>query len=518
MRRAFRLFYTGWLFNVKNLTLSGFFILSTAVLPVFYATIAYYMFRTGARPGSLLYVSLGAGMMGIWSSTLFGSGGLIQWQRWQGTLEYVIGVPPPLILVVLPMTIATASIGLYSVTTTLLWGWLFFDVPLQLAHPVWFALALPAAVLSLGLMGLVLASTFVLLRNANSLSNLLEYPVWLVTGLLVGLSLLPGWTRPISWVLAPTWGIRGIREAAIGGDPGIAIAVCLGLGAVYLVIGHFTLRYFERLARERADAGAGMNSIRVFFIGGYLAYRALFNWIHWSMYIPTMLGGPMFQILFFAYIGRYAKLRSDEFFVVGNAVQISAMGGIFGMAMTIGGERWTQTLSAILATPANRFALFLGRALPNLLNGVFVSAVGFVVGWWLLDFSLKPSEIPKIALVVFVTAFACTAFGMVIGAFGLRGRDIFFFANLMIFVFLLFCGVNVPFDSLPGWMQAVGRVLPLTHGIDAARQIADGASLGDVSGLIWTEGGIGLCYAALAYGLFRFFEIDGRRRASLETM
>jgi len=252
MRRAFRLFYTGWLFNAKNLTLSGFFILSTTVLPIFYATIAYYMFRTGGRPGSLLYVSLGAGMMGIWSSTLFGSGGLIQWQRWQGTLEYVIGVPTPLILVVLPMTIATASIGLYSVTTTLLWGWLFFDVPFHVAHPLWFVLAVPSAVLTLGLMGLVLASTFVLARNANSLSNLLEYPVWLVTGLLIGISLLPGWTHPISWVLAPTWGIRGIREAALGGEPVVAIAVCLGLGAIYLVIGTFTLRYFERLARERA--------------------------------------------------------------------------------------------------------------------------------------------------------------------------------------------------------------------------------------------------------------------------
>jgi len=252
VRRALRLFYTGWLFHMKSLSLSSFFILSTAVLPVFYATIAYYMFRTGARPGSLLYASLGAGMMGIWSSTLFGSGGAIQWQRWQGTLEYVIGAPPPLILVLLPLTIATASIGLYSMTTTLLWGWLFFDVPFHVAHPVWFAVALPAAVLSLGLLGLVMASTFVLMRNANSLSNLLEYPVWLVTGLLVGISLLPGWTRPLSWALAPTWGIRGIRQAAIGGEPGIAIAVCLGLGAVYLVIGHFTLRYFERLARERA--------------------------------------------------------------------------------------------------------------------------------------------------------------------------------------------------------------------------------------------------------------------------
>ena len=252
MRRAFRLFWTGWVFNVKNMTRSGFFMLNAAILPIFYSTIAYYMFRSGARPGSLLYVSLGAGMMGIWSSVLFGSGGLIQWQRWQGTLEYVIGVPTRLILVILPMTIATASIGLYSLASTLAWSWLIFGLPFQLAHPVWFVVALPAAIIALGLLGLVLASTFVLLRNANSLSNLLEYPVWLVTGLLIGISILPGWTHPISWVLAPTWGIRALREAALGGNPAIPVAVCLGLGAVYLVIGHFTLGYFEVRARRSA--------------------------------------------------------------------------------------------------------------------------------------------------------------------------------------------------------------------------------------------------------------------------
>jgi ABC-2 type transport system permease protein len=261
-----------------------------------------------------------------------------------------------------------------------------------------------------------------------------------------------------------------------------------------------------------------MNALRIFFIGGYLAYRALFNWIHWSMYVPTMLGGPIFQILFFAYVGRYAGLRSDEFFLVGNAVAICALGGIFGMAMTIGGERWTQTLSSVLVTPANRLALFLGRALPNIANGVIVSTVGFVVGSVLLDVSFPAGAIPVIGLIVVVSSFSCTAFGTLIGAFGLRGRDIFFFANLMIFVFLLFCGVNVPVDALPEWMQAVSKVLPLTHGIDAARQVADGASLGDVSGLVLTELGIGVFYAALAYALLRLFEVEGRRHASLETI
>jgi ABC-2 type transport system permease protein len=247
-----RLLWVGWRFYVKNLTLSSFYILTSVLQPIIFASVAYFMFEAGARQGTLLYVALGAGMMGIWSSTLFGSGGAIQWQRWQGTLEYSIAVPPPLLLVIVPLTLATATIGLYSLTATLFWGWLFFDVPLEVADPVAFLVALPAAVLGLGLLGLVLASTFVLYRNANALSNLLEFPVWLVTGLLVSLSLLPGWVGPFSWVLAPTWGINALREAAIEGNAWPEIGMCLVLSAVYLVIGHFALRHFERLARERA--------------------------------------------------------------------------------------------------------------------------------------------------------------------------------------------------------------------------------------------------------------------------
>ena len=261
-----------------------------------------------------------------------------------------------------------------------------------------------------------------------------------------------------------------------------------------------------------------MNSVRVFFVGGYLAYRALFTWLRPSIYIPTMLGGPIFQILFFAYVGRYAGVQNDEFFVIGNAVQASALAGVFGMAMTIGGERWFQTLSALLATPANRLAIFLGRAVPLIANGMLVSAFGFAVGWALLDFELAAGEIPGIAVVVLVTSFSCTALGLLTGSIGLRARDVFFLANLVALLLLLFCGVNVPLDALPSWMETVSRGLPLTHGIEAARAIADGVPLSDVSDLVATEAAIGLVYALVAYVLFRFFEVEGRRRATLETM
>ena len=261
-----------------------------------------------------------------------------------------------------------------------------------------------------------------------------------------------------------------------------------------------------------------MTNLRIFTIGGLLSYRALFNWIHPAQYIPTMLLGPLFQILFFTYLGRFAGAESDTFFVVGNAIQICAMSAVFGMALTVGGERWTQTLSSLLATPANRAALFLGRALPNIANGVMISVFGFVAGWLLLDFDPPASAVPALAVLIVLTTASCSAFGLLVGALGIRFRDVFMIANPAYFLMLLFCGVNVPLDRLPGWMATIGSGLPLTHGIVAAREVAAGASLGSVDSLIGKEALVGAVYFAVAYGLLKFFEIESRRRATLETM
>ena len=256
---------------------------------------------------------------------------------------------------------------------------------------------------------------------------------------------------------------------------------------------------------------------RVFCVGGVISYRARFNWINPGTYVTTMLGSPLFQILFFTYLGRYAGSQDDSFFIVGNAIQVAAMAGIYGMTMGIANERQYGTLQPLLATPANRLAIFTGRALPFIVNGLVVSAFGFGVAWLFLDFSVSEGSIPPLAVAVLITTCSCVALGMLIGSIGLRARDVFFGANLVYFLMLLVCGVNIANEDLPNWLGAIGRCMPLTHGIEAAREIANGTPLSDVSGLLATEAMIGLIYAAAAYCLFRVFEAEGRRRASLET-
>jgi ABC-2 type transport system permease protein len=259
-----------------------------------------------------------------------------------------------------------------------------------------------------------------------------------------------------------------------------------------------------------------MSFLRIVTIGGLLSYRALFSWAQPALYIPTLLGSPLFQILFFAYVGRSAGVRNDAFFVVGNAVQVSAMSGVYGMAMAIGGERMSGTLSAILSSPANRAALFLGRALPYLVNGFVVSAFGFAVGTLLLDFHPAARTLPALALVVAVSSASCTALGAALGAIALRARDVLVGANVVYFLMLLFCGVNVPVSELPSAMRAIGRGLPLTHGVAAARRVAAGDHV--PWRLIATEAAVGAIYAAVAYALFRLFEAEARRQATLDLI
>ncbi len=248
-----RITLSGWWFQLKMQAQSGFLIMTALVQPLIFASIAMADQQAGNRTLPLLYYALGAGIMGIWSTVVFGCGGALSWQRHQGTLEPLVMAPAPLVLVLLGITLGTATVGLYSMSATLFWGWAVFHAHVDIADPGAFCLAALATVVALGLLGLVMGSSFVLYRNSSAISNAIEYPVWLITGLLVPLSLLPGWTHPLAYILAPTWGVQALRSAALGGDPWLPLLWCLVASLGYLLLGVFLVANVERLARQRAS-------------------------------------------------------------------------------------------------------------------------------------------------------------------------------------------------------------------------------------------------------------------------
>ena len=248
---SLRLLRVSWLLQLKMIMRSPFDGFGNVIYPLFFATTAFFVFRAGHSPRTLVYAALGGAVMGMWSSVSTSAGSAMQRERWWGTLELLVAAPRHFSLVLLPATLGLASVGIYNLAATLLWGRFVFGIPLTVEHPLFFVLAIGGTVLSFAGLGLLFAVSFVRFRAAWVLGNFFEYPVWLICGFLVPLVLLPGWVRPLSWALAPTWGMRAIRESALGGTPVPDLLVCLGLGLAYVVLAVLVTERVLRDARAR---------------------------------------------------------------------------------------------------------------------------------------------------------------------------------------------------------------------------------------------------------------------------
>ena len=174
-----------------------------------------------------MYAGIGAAAMGIWTSQTVSASTLVQRERWAGTLELVVAAPTPFSLVLLPITFAMATIGLYSVVATILWDWWLFDVRLQVENWPLFVLSILMATVTIALFGFLLSVTAVRYRTSWALGAALEYPGWLLCGFVVPLDLLPAVRAARSrGSLAPTWAVEGMRASAAGESPWLDLAIC----------------------------------------------------------------------------------------------------------------------------------------------------------------------------------------------------------------------------------------------------------------------------------------------------
>jgi ABC-2 type transport system permease protein len=247
-----RLLGLGWWFQLKMRSRSAFDGILGVIYPMFFATSVLLMYREGGSEEALINAAVGASMLGVWSAVATTAAISLQAERRLGTLELLVGAPTSFTLLLVPMTMAMATIGLYSLVATLLWGRFAFGIPISFAHPLLFVLAAVVTAVAVSLVGFLLAVCSVRYRSSWALGSGLEFPVWLICGFLVPLSLFPGWVRPIAWALPPTWGVAAVKGAAFGGSPWADIVLCLALSAVYGVIGTLIARRLVDSARLNA--------------------------------------------------------------------------------------------------------------------------------------------------------------------------------------------------------------------------------------------------------------------------
>ena len=260
------------------------------------------------------------------------------------------------------------------------------------------------------------------------------------------------------------------------------------------------------------------NNVRLFWQGALLSYIALFHWMRPIQYMASKILMPLAQMYFFVYLGTFATgAKNSTFYVVGNALQIAAVSGIYGMTMSIGGDRNNGTLAYIFGTPANRLVVFLGRAFMNIMDGSLGVLIAFIWGVVLMGLDLSNTSIPALILTILITTISTCGLGLLLGCLALITVNVMFVNNFVYFLLLIFSGANVRLSEMPAWVQSISFGLPLTRGIAAARLLVQGASPADVTPLLLGELGIGILYGVLGYLLFSAFEVVAKRRGTLEV-
>jgi len=244
---AFRLAMLHWIADPQ-------WVIPNIIAPFVFTVVALTLFKSDVTGQFGLYAVLGGGMMGMWGNTLYSSGFAIEFEKWQGTLEEVLAAPSNLMHVIAGRSVSNALFGLTNMVAILLIASLGFGISLGIANPILFAVSLVLTLLSVSALGLIFASAFVLSRSAQVFTNGLEFPIYVISGSMFPIWLLPFWVHPASYILGPTWGIEAIRIAA-GQEKGFLgfwenIGIMVLITVVYLAIATVLFKLVEKKARR----------------------------------------------------------------------------------------------------------------------------------------------------------------------------------------------------------------------------------------------------------------------------
>ncbi|MCI6270405.1 MAG: ABC transporter permease [Lactobacillus delbrueckii] len=152
---------------------------------------------------------------------------------------------------------------------------------------------------------------------------------------------------------------------------------------------------------------------------------------------------------------------------------------ISGMALL--GERTSGTLDRLLATPVKRSDIVFGYLLGYGLLGFLQAVVICLAGIYILNIEIVGS-LAAVVTVCVLFAFVALAFGLLLSTFAESEFQMMQFIPLIVVPQVFFSGI-VPLSSMAGWVQALGKILPLIYAGDAMTGIImEGQSLAQVSG------------------------------------
>jgi len=236
-----------------------FILFGIVVQPMIIALLAMWMLQ-GKGANAAIFVVVGSGMTGLWSTLLFVGGNSINDERWEGTLESLIAVPTPLPLIIFGKNIANVVQSLLSMIVSYLFISLAFNYPLHLNSPLLFFISLVFTVFAFICFGLILSPIFLVSPGVQRFQNAMEFPVYILSGFLFPILMLPGWTTPLSYLLPTYWAAEALHGTSSGNATFEQIlfywAMLIIFSIIYLVGAN--LLFQKVLVKARKDASLSL--------------------------------------------------------------------------------------------------------------------------------------------------------------------------------------------------------------------------------------------------------------------
>lgn len=194
----------------------------------------------------------------LWGMALEISGDIVDSDRSVGILEGVVATPVGFPTVVSGRVLAVTLLSLVAVAETWIVARIGFGADIDIHHPAALVATLTVTTLAMAGTALVMAGLFVLARTARTFQNTLNYPVFLLAGVIVPITYLPEWLRPLGRLLFLTWSAELLRES-LSPEPlrdlTPRLGVILLLGAAGFALGRATLHVVLRRVRGLGTLG-----------------------------------------------------------------------------------------------------------------------------------------------------------------------------------------------------------------------------------------------------------------------
>jgi len=232
---------------------------SVFFMPLFFATLLYFIYPPSKHESLSAYIIFGSGIASLWGVTCYSSSIEIERERLSGTLEAVSITPVGLEFIIICKIIANTIVGSLSFVIVTLYALAVLRLHVGIQNIALFATSFITLLIAFISTSFVVATLFTLSRNAFALMSTIQYPIYLISGMLFPVEILPRWVQVIAAVLPVRWGVKILNFSLTIYNFNFQyfrmVLCCFVLSIVYFILGHVLFKIIEYKSRYEATLG-----------------------------------------------------------------------------------------------------------------------------------------------------------------------------------------------------------------------------------------------------------------------